>query len=130
MNTSNTANDTTPAPAAKKLTPETQPELFADLKAAHAAGLAAAATIDDGGTCNFDSAVLAFESKAERRLAEAVITMAGGHCFEWKGFRKVLGLVVSLGAPGQGFKHTKYAEAFEKYLEAKGWPTTMYYQMD
>lgn len=110
----------------KTVTPENLHELVADLRAATEAGQAAMGD-DDGGTCNFDAPGLLCASKAERRLATAAVKCAGGTEFKWRKYGLVLGFGRGLG---QGFTRTRFAEAFRKCLEAKGWNATVYYQMD
>jgi hypothetical protein len=114
----------------KEVTPETLPELVSDLADAHATGLAAVREMEDGGTCNLDAPVLAITGKPALRLAAAAIRICGGSSFTWKWGRTTMGLVVSMGAPGQASVRTRYAEVFQKALAARGWPTSMYYQMD
>lgn len=118
----------TPATKADKdVTPENLPELVKELLACHVEALAACEGVSDGGTCNFDAPVLSVKS---RRLAAAAITIAGGHSFEWKLWKRVQGLVLGFSAPGQGFRRTRYAEAFSKALQARGWTSSVYYQCD
>jgi hypothetical protein len=116
-------------PDRARITPANLPDLVADLKKCHAEALASVVGTGDGGTCNFDSPVLACE-KRDAKLVEAAVKIAGGSCFEWKLWRKFAGMVLSFGRPGQGNRNTRYADAFGKALKARGWPTSMYYQMD
>ena len=125
----NTNADPDVRPDRVRVTPENLPDLVIDLKKCHAEALAVAVGTADGGTCNFDAAVLACD-KRDRKLVEAAVKIAGGSCFDWKCFRSFAGMVLGFGAPGQGSRRTRYAEAFEKALKARGWPTRMYYQMD
>lgn len=124
------AANTNAAPAVtKRVTPETLPELVKDLREADSLARAHVAGMADGGTCNFDSPVLAIDKK-DAKWAAAAIKCAGGDSFEWKMWRRFAGLVLSFGRPGQGDRNTRYATHFEATLKARGWPTTMYYQMD
>lgn len=96
----------------------------------------------DGGTCNFDSPALDFSacgmSKAD---AERAIKGVGLHCREWQPFKNRRGddgkivkaptfLVISGFQSGQGNRHTHMAEAFCRSMNADGFETQMYYQMD
>jgi hypothetical protein len=105
-------------------------KLVEDLKAAKAAAELVAMRSDDGGTCNFDSAMLDVKGARERDVMEA-IEEAGLHGYRhsggwmWKG-------MYSLSAPvfGQGNCRTVQAEKMALELRERGWKTSVYYQMD
>ena len=96
----------------------------------------------DGGTCNFDSPALDPSacglSKAD---AERVIKSVGLFCHDWQPFKNHRGddgkiikaptfLVISGFQSGQGNRHTHMAEAFCRSMNADGFETQMYYQVD
>lgn len=97
---------------------------------------------DDGGTCNFDSPAFDFSACGMRKAeAERVINDIGLRCFDWKPFKNHRGddgkiikaptyLVISGFQSGQGYRHTHMAEAFCRSMNADGFETQMYYQMD
>jgi hypothetical protein len=95
------------------------------LTAAKAAALKVADT-EDGGTCNFDCAIIRGITITKMRKASAVSGVAffpdkwlGRQCFFIHGFLQ-----------GQGFRRTKMAEAACAALRAAGLDAHMYYQMD
>lgn len=108
------------------------------------AAIASAAHIEDedGGTCNFDSPALDFAACGiSRANAERVIKAVGLSCFDWrpyKGYRGEDGkivkaptyLVIGGFTSGQGDRRTSMAEAFCERMNAEGFRTQMYYQMD
>ena len=97
---------------------------------------------DDGGTCNFDSPVLAYAACGlTRARAEEAIKSVGLYCHDWKPFRNHRGedgrmvkaptyLVISGFQCGQGYRRTRMAEAFCQRLNEDGFEAGMYYQMD
>lgn len=94
-----------------------------DYRAAHEAGVAAAAASSDGGTCCFDAPAIRFAGArgAQERLKEIV-----GDVMWWRHGRAW----VLPGGVGQAAKRTKYADVVAAALRAMGWETTVYYQMD
>ena len=101
-------------------------KLAQDLEAA--AFAATRCSRDDGGTCNFDSAVL-FMDKMDQEKVERAANQAGLGV----GFRNWAGdSCCFLHAPmgGQGSRRTVQAEAMEKLLRERGWKVTCYYQID
>lgn len=87
------------------------------------------ATIDDGGTCNFDSAYLRVPGMRESQ-AEEIEKLAGVHLslhnYQFHG--RILSIIG--GRSGQGNRQTKMAETMRESLRADGFDTGMYYQMD
>jgi len=108
------------------------------------AAIASVTHIDesDGGTCNFDSPALDFSACGMNRAdAERVIESVGLLCHDWQPFKNHRGddgkivkaptfLVISGFQSGQGYRHTRMAEAFCRSMNADGFETQMYYQMD
>ena len=96
-------------------------------KAAEAAQVVA--TIDDGGTCNFDCAYIRVPGMREQQ-AKAIEEASGLHLhlytYRWHG--RILQLTGGLS--GQGARRTKMAEAMCASLRADGVDASMYYQMD
>lgn len=103
------------------------PKLKAAFKAANQAA-AEAAPGDDGGTCNFDTAMLFLPHSAQEQIALAALgTGVRVNTRNW------LGQCFSVNAStsgGQGFSRTRVAEAICKALEAAGFSAMVYYQMD
>jgi len=102
-----------------------------DLKAALEIAREVAAKTEDGGTCNFDAPVLLLPTtgkgcRTAKRVAKETIEAAGLDSFEWR----KNALVIQIHCGGQGASRTRSAEAFERELRARGYETTMYYQMD
>lgn len=84
---------------------------------------------NDGGSCNFDSAVIRLLRWKETEVKQAS-ELAGIEIGEqlsgwWRGCR-----FVSTAMHGQASRRTKMAEAAKKSLEADGYDVAMYYQMD
>lgn len=100
-------------------------KLTADLRNAIIEARKAIEGVDDGGTCNMDSPILVV-SRASKRVEET-IEAAGIGC--WYNSRRK-GYVMTLPAGGQGATRTKAAEVARKSLEAAGYQTDMWYQMD
>lgn len=97
-------------------------------RALRRATVASMAHIDDedGGTCNFDSPVLDYESSGiTKETAKEAVKAAGLSCYDWEKM-----LVITGCFSGQGNRRTKMAEAFSKSLESSGLAASMYYQMD
>lgn len=96
-------------------------ELAAKVQRATAAGHAAAATVDDGGTCNMDHVVIYLP-----RVREAAVKAAGINASKWAAGE--FHLVDSFG--GQANKRSAGVEAMAKALKAEGVECFIYYQMD
>jgi hypothetical protein len=98
----------------------------AALRLARLAALAAD-PIEDGGTCNFDSATIAL-----RNLKGVDVNQAGKDAgvtaYTGKWFGEPTAWVGC--SHGQGARRTAMAEAFCAALHAQDIPATMYYQMD
>lgn len=105
-------------------------KLVEDLKAAKAAAEAAvAANGEDGGTCNFDSAVLVMPRVNEQKLLQTMKDAGlDGYKLSGSFWRGCFSLSTPSG--GQANRRTRQAEAMGKALTAAGWQTRMYYQMD
>lgn len=85
------------------------------------------ASSEDGGTCNFDTAVFPLKQVGRKRLAAAE-EASGVSCYvqRWFGQQCVF---VCIGS-GQANRRTRMAEAAAKALKARGLEATVYYQMD
>lgn len=87
---------------------------------------------DDGGSYNFDSAVLHLPT-AWREQVTAALAGTGLHVYvdEWMCDRGETAFhVQSERTGGQGFARTRAAEAIQAAFKAAGYPGTTYYQMD
>ncbi len=87
------------------------------------------ATVDDGGTCNFDSAYLRVPGMRKRQ-AEDIEALCGValslNTYRYHGrILQVIG-----GRSGQGARQTKMAEAMRDSLRESGYETGMWYQAD
>lgn len=98
-------------------------KLTQDLKAAAEVASPLADT-DDGGTCNFDSAVLYLPRWVAQKTNQAI--QAAG----LRGWRHSDGYILSVPVPRQGNARTRQAEAMRDYMRDLGYQTGMYYQMD
>ena len=88
------------------------------------------ANTEDGGTCNFDSPVIDYQTMHMSKVkAEEAIRAAGLRSFEWKGFGGIRLVICGIGK-GQGNRNTRMAEAAKESLKLAGIETAMYYQMD
>ena len=85
--------------------------------------------IDDGGTCNLDSAYLRVPGMREAQAKE-IEKMAGIplSLATYSLHGRILQLVG--GTSGQGNRRTKMAEVECKYLKSLGFDASVYYQMD
>ena len=103
-------------------------KLAEDLAAAAAQGLAEAAGTHDGGTCNMDAVSLDLPRWSHDKVEQAA-KAAGVGCFVWNlwGHKSY---VFPIRCGYQGDARTKAAEAMREALEAAGYDTGMYYQMD
>jgi hypothetical protein len=86
-------------------------------------------TMQDGGTCNFDSAYLIVpgmrdnQGKEIETLAGVVLDLGTYPCHG-----RILRIIG--GKSGQGDRHTKMAEVMGESLKADGFNVGMWYQMD
>lgn len=99
-----------------------------DLKAAVAAGKAAGALVDDGGTCNCDNPALHLP-RWNRALVEQAAEEAGVGCSVWNLYGTKY-FVFWCRFPGQAYKNEIAAEAATKALSEMGYDATCYQQMD
>lgn len=84
--------------------------------------------VDDGGTCNFDSAYLRATGMREK-TAKVISLMSGVPCNVTSS--RFHGRIMFIGiGEGQANRRTAMAEAVKKFMESKGHDVGMYYQMD
>lgn len=101
-------------------------KLALDFAAARQAAMAISRA--DGGTCNFDSAVLNLGDMDPKKVEEAARqAKLGGNCDNWLGCDWFF---VSPPQGGQAALRTLQAKAIEKVMTAAGWDMMIYYQMD
>ena len=114
-----TTNATTPKFSADKL-----------VEALQAAAKAAedAAQCEDGGTCNFDTAVLRLPGVRETKVQEAA--QRAGVRLEKIEFLGRPGYFVFVGFAGQANRRTRQAEATAKALKSHGFRVAMWYHAD
>lgn len=94
------------------------------------AAIAAAPLLDreDGGTCNFDAPTLNCQACGlNMTMAKEAVKAAGLMGREWG---RTGALIINGFMSGQGNRRTAMAEAFSKSLNAQGYSSGMYYQMD
>lgn len=107
--------------------PERYKKLAESLKAAVEAAKAVAGG-EDGGTCNFDSMMLA-APKWNQKFIEAAAKEAGIRVFDTRIFRcKYYVFPVPFG--GQGNARTRQAEAMAQAMKAAGYDASVFYQID
>lgn len=97
------------------------------LRAARAAGLAAAARVPDGGTCNLDSPTISLP-RWRSALVEEAARQAGCGCYRWSTSGSVY--VFPLHTPGQANKRETAAETATAYLQSQGYDALAYSQID
>lgn len=87
------------------------------------------ATIDDGGSCNFDCAYIRVPRMRESQALD-IKDLAGVHV-SIHGYR-LHGRILKItgGLSGQGARNTKMAEAIRDSLKADGFDAAVYYQTD
>ena len=95
--------------------------------AARAAGLAAAARVPDGGTCNLDSPAISLP-RWRSALVEEAARQAGCGCYRWSTSGSVY--VFPLHTPGQANKRETAAETATAYLQSQGYDALTYSQID
>ena len=81
---------------------------------------------DDGGTCNFDSAMLRLP-RWQKEKVEGAVRDAGLRAFFHDRSKC---WVISVPVPAQGYARTKQAELMSEQLRADGYAAYVYYQMD
>lgn len=83
-------------------------------------------TVEDGGTCNFDTPMIVLSSEWKDSDVNKVFKATGLRPYKVeKNVYHVLGAV-----EGQGFRRTAMAEAFRDCLRKLGYSSYVYYQMD
>lgn len=117
--------DTKPA-APKPLTGK-YAKLRDDLRKVYEIGKAAAAQVDDGGTCNFDAPSISLPRWQSAKVKQAC-KEAGCGCFEWKSFGRRW--VIRFRIPGQAYKREAAAEAMTKALAGMGYDALTYCAID
>lgn len=83
---------------------------------------------EDGGTCNFDSAMIKKEKWFTYDETIALFKDCGLSAYKMSGLYK--GWISISGKGGQADSRTRWAKAFEKALKEQGFETSMYYQCD
>ena len=97
-----------------------------DLRKVYKIGKAAAAQVEDGGTCNLDAPSLLLPLWQSAKVKQAC-KEAGGDYFRW-GFSNRY--VICLRLPGQAYKRETAAEAMTKALADMGYDALTYCQID
>lgn len=86
---------------------------------------------EDGGTCNFDSAMIKKEALFTYDETIAIFKECGLSAERGSEYGSwYRGWIVLMNLHGQANKNTRWAEAFEKSLKEQGFETSMYYQCD
>ena len=106
--------------------PEKYEKLSADLKTAAEEARRAAYSVDDGGTCNFDSATIRLPRWRHENVKEAAKRVGLGCWYDTTGKRWIIGVPVLC----QGDRRTEQAEAMSRVLSNLGYSAGMYHQMD
>ena len=83
---------------------------------------------EDGGTCNFDRAMVKRESLFTYQETIDIFKECGLNADKMCGHYK--GWIDIVGKGGIANSRTRWAKAFAKSLEEQGFETSMYYQMD
>lgn len=117
--------DTKPA-APKPLTGK-YAKLRDDLRKVYEIGKAAAAQVEDGGTCNFDAPSLLLPRWQSAKIKQAC-EEAGCGCFEWKCFNRRW--VICFRIAGQAYKRETAAEVMTKALADMGYDALTYSAID
>lgn len=102
--------------------------LAADLRAAAESALAAAAKVDDGGTCNFDAVSVTLRGWCSDKVEQAA-KAAGVGFFIWNLYGNK-SFVFPLRCGHQSNARTQAAEAMCDALRAAEYDASMYYAMD
>lgn len=116
--------DTKPA-APKPLTGK-YAKLRDDLRKVYEIGKAAAAQVEDGGTCNLDAPSLLLPRWQSAKVKQAC-EEAGGDYFRWGYSNRY---VICLRLPGQANKRETAAEAMTKALADMGYDALTYCAID
>lgn len=82
----------------------------------------------DGGTCNFDMAIVKKEKQFTYAETIAIFQECGIRAYKMSGFYN--GCIGLPNFVGQAEKNTVWAETFSKWLGEQGFETSMYYQCD
>ena len=98
-----------------------------DLRKVYEIGKAAAAQVEDGGTCNFDAPSISLPRWQSAKVKQAC-EEAGCGCFEWKCFNRRW--VICFHIPGQAYKRETAAEAMTKALAGMGYDALTYCAID
>lgn len=117
--------DTKPA-APKPLTGK-YAKLHDDLRKVYEIGKAAAAQVEDGGTCNLDAPSLLLPRWQSAKIEQAC-KEAGCGCFEWTCFNRRW--VICFHIPGQAYKRETAAEVMTKALADMGYDALTYCAID
>lgn len=118
----NTIKHTEPKPLTGKYA-----KLRDDLRKVYEIGKAAAAQVEDGGTCNFDAPSISLPRWQSAKVKQAC-KEAGCGCFEWKSFGRRW--VISFRIAGQAYKRETAAEAMTKALADMGYDALTYCAID
>lgn len=118
----NTIKHTEPKPLTGKYA-----KLRDDLRKVYKIGKAAAAQVDDGGTCNFDAPSISLPRWQSAKVKQAC-KEAGCGCFEWKSFGRRW--IISFRIAGQAYKRETAAEAMTKALAGMGYDALTYCAID
>lgn len=93
----------------------------------HEIGKAAAAQVEDGGTCNLDAPSLLLPRWQSAKIEQAC-KEAGCGCFEWTCFNRRW--VICFHIPGQAYKRETAAEVMTKALADMGYDALTYCAID
>lgn len=102
-------------------------KLREDLRKVYEIGKAAAAQVEDGGTCNFDAPSISLPRWQSAKVKQAC-KEAGCGCFEWKSFGRRW--IISFRIAGQAYKRETAAEAMTKALAGMGYDALTYCAID
>lgn len=98
-----------------------------DLRKVYEIGKAAAAQVEDGGTCNLDAPSLLLPRWQSAKIEQAC-KEAGCGCFEWQCFNRRW--VICFRIPGQAYKRETAAEVMTKALADMGYDALTYCAID
>ena len=98
-----------------------------DLRKVYEIGKAAAAQVEDGGTCNFNAPSISLPRWQSAKVKQAC-KEAGCGCFEWKIFGRRW--VISFRIAGQAYKRETAAEAMTKAFAGMGYDALTYCAID
>ena len=99
-----------------------------DLRKVYEIGKAAAAQVEDCGTCNLDAPSI-FLPRWQSAKIEQACKEAGCGCFEWKCFN-ARRWVICFRVAGQAYKRETAAESMTKALIAMGYDALTYCAID